>query len=396
MEHSRQVREIASINNNQYSKRDNWDEIIYLDTGNVTQGRISNLQELNPEVDRVPSRCKRKVKNGSIVYSMVRPNQKHYAILQNPPSNMLVSTGFSVIDANTTIVEPEYLYYVLTSQEATEYCNALAEQSASTYPTLNIDDLAAYSVSVPPLNRQRAIVAIIRAINDKMSINFAINGYLLEICQTLFKYYFADENPVYETKHVDLAAVASIGAGGDKPSIVSHKRTETTPIPIFSNGADDEGLYGFTTEAQIKEESITVSARGTIGLVNWRCEPYFPIVRLISVTPIDERISAKYLYLCLNNLRIQGAGTTQQQLTVPMFKTQKIAIPSTKVMKSFTAEITPLFNTLINCKHECENLSKLRDLLLSKLMSGEIDVSKIDVSQVDATQLNSHLGDHLD
>ena len=178
LEYKHAIKDIAAINTSQYSKDDDWDEILYLDTGNITRGVIGDLQKFSTGFDKIPSRCKRKIKNGSIIYSMVRPNHRHFGILSNPPENMLVSTGFSVIDANIEIVEPEYLYYALTTIEATDHFSSLAEQSASTYPTLSTSDLGSYAISLPSLNQQRAVVACIRSIDDKILVNHSINDYL--------------------------------------------------------------------------------------------------------------------------------------------------------------------------------------------------------------------------
>ena len=170
--------EICTINAGQYSNKEAWTRIQYLDTGNVTRGVISELQQLDPLVDKVPSRARRKVKQSSIVYSMVRPNQEHYALLKNPPADMLVSTGFSVIDANESRVLPSYLYYALTTKEATRGFQALAEQSVSTYPTLSSTDLLAFEIPLPPLNQQQRVAAILECIDGKIAANTRLNGYL--------------------------------------------------------------------------------------------------------------------------------------------------------------------------------------------------------------------------
>ena len=170
--------EIAEINSAQYSPKEKWPLIQYLDTGSVTRGQIDALQQLVPGIDKIPGRARRKVKNGSIVYSMVRPNQEHYALLANPPSNMLASTGFSVIDAKTDVVTPEYLYYALIHPDTTAYFQALAEQVVSTYPTLGKDDLARYEINVPNLNEQRAIAALLGLFDEMIVINQQTNGYL--------------------------------------------------------------------------------------------------------------------------------------------------------------------------------------------------------------------------
>ena len=170
-----------------------------------------------------------------------------------------------------------------------------------------------------------------------------------------------------------------MGAGGDKPNIVSPVQTDSCQYPIYSNGISDEGLYGFTNGYRIKDESITVSARGTIGFVCLRHVPYTPIVRLVTLIPNKDIMSAKYLYLLLKNTHIHSTGTTQQQLTVPDFRKTEILLPTKEEMISFTSTVTPLFGSIWTNQAENAKLSSLRDTLLPKLMSGDLDVSEIEL-----------------
>ena len=174
-----------------------------------------------------------------------------------------------------------------------------------------------------------------------------------------------------------LGSVTEMGAGGDKPKKISPVKTPLCPYPIYSNGISDYGLYGYTNEPKIKVESVTVSARGTIGYVCLRHIPYVPIVRLVTMIPDTNMLSAKYLYLYLCQLHISGTGTTQQQLTVPDFRKTEIIIPDKTTMDSFTETVTPLFEQLWANEEENLKLIEMRDALLPKLMSGEIDVSDI-------------------
>ena len=82
--------------------------IKYLDTGNITRNKIESIQCLDPTKDTIPSRARRCVIEGDIVYSTVRPNQEHYGFLVNPPTDLIVSTGFCVITANWSV----YRYYI--------------------------------------------------------------------------------------------------------------------------------------------------------------------------------------------------------------------------------------------------------------------------------------------
>ena len=170
-----------------------------------------------------------------------------------------------------------------------------------------------------------------------------------------------------------------MGAGGDKPKMVSSTKTEECPYPIYSNGLNDEGLYGYTDTPKITDESVTVSARGTIGFVCLRHVPYVPIVRLITLVPNTDIVTAKYLYLWLKQLHITGTGTTQQQLTVPDFQKTEILVPSIETLSSFTSTVEPLFEKIWANQVENEKLASIRDTLLPKLLSGEIDISNIDI-----------------
>lgn len=211
-----------------------------------------------------------------------------------------------------------------------------------------------------------------------------VNDNLEQQAQTLFKSWFIDFEPFGNTKPSswnvsNLGKVSTMGAGGDKPKVVSDTKSEDCPYPIFSNGLSNEGLYGYTNIAKIFEESITVSARGTIGFVCLRHVPYVPIVRLVTLIPNTQLLSAKYLYLWLKQLHISGTGTTQQQLTVPDFQKTEILLPTPDVILSFTDIVSSLFEKIWANQVENSILSNLRDALLPKLMSDELDVSDIGI-----------------
>ena len=98
---SYEIRDICDINNSSYSPKESWSFFNYLDTKNITKGKIDEIKYLDPLEDIVPSRAKRKVNNKDIIYSTVRPNQEHYGLIENQPKNFLVSTGFTTLKVNT-------------------------------------------------------------------------------------------------------------------------------------------------------------------------------------------------------------------------------------------------------------------------------------------------------
>ena len=104
-----------------------------------------------------------------------------------------------------------------------------------------------------------------------------------------------------------------------------------------------------------------------------------PIVQSCASSQLTPKrcVTAEYLYLWLLNMPVVGVGTTQQQLTVPMFKAYDIKVPEAKAMEQFSQTINPLFDAIDSNKEECIKLAALRDVLLPRLMSGEIDVQKV-------------------
>ncbi len=208
---------------------------------------------------------------------------------------------------------------------------------------------------------------------------------LEEAAQRLYKEWFVDLHfPGHEnTKIVDgvpgewekkkLVEIAELKAGGDKPEIVSAKRTNECSVPIFSNGTTNEGLYGYTNLPVILEQSVTISARGSVGYTVFRRTPFVPIVRLISVTP--HNIYVGYIFYCLKSTTLDSNGAAQQQITIPMIRNKEIMIPSKGILELFESQTEPIFNQIDILKELIRLLTEARDRLLPKLMSGEIKVS---------------------
>ncbi len=291
--------------------------------------------------------------------------------------------GHMILLRPTKEIDPLYYGYVIKSYQMK--IESLAEGSTG-QTEINRQRLQDEIYITFPKDRalQKEIGTFLFQIDEKIKNNSEINNNLEQQAQAIFKSWFIDFEPFSNRKPSEwsvstLGNVSIMGAGGDKPQNVSPIKTDLYEYPIYSNGLSNEGLYGFTDKPKISEESVTVSARGTIGFVCLRHIPYVPIVRLVTLIPKTEIVSAKYLYLWLKQLHITGTGTTQQQLTVPDFQKTEILVPSQKIVTLFTATVEPIFEKIWANQNENEKLSSLRDTLLPKLMSGELDVSDIEI-----------------
>lgn len=145
-----------------------------------------------------------------------------------------------------------------------------------------------------------------------------------------------------------IGEISQIFSGGDRPKVCSDVRTAECSIPIFSNGLDEDGLYGYTNKAQIEGDCITVSARGAnIGVVFYRDEPFLPIVRLLSIVPDRNKIDSKYLYYYFKTDKIIGTGSAQPQLTIPFFQKKKIFVYENLVTQQKIAHILSRYDEAI-------------------------------------------------
>ena len=184
------------INNSTYAPKDSWPFINYLDTGSVTENRIAGIQHLVVGKDEIPSRARRKVLPGDIVYSTVRPDQKHFGLLKSVPENFLASTGFSVIRGKTGLACTDFIYWFLAQDRVVEQLQTIAEHSASAYPSIKSTDIERLTLNLPPLPEQRAIARVLGALDDRIELNRRMNATLEAMARALFQSWFVDFDPV--------------------------------------------------------------------------------------------------------------------------------------------------------------------------------------------------------
>lgn len=140
------ISEVAAINKRTISKGFPFDEIEYLDTGSITEGKIESFQKYL--LKDAPSRAQRLVNENDIVYSLVRPIQRHYGLLHDVKPNTVASTGFCVISCEK--ITPYFIYILLTQNETVEYLDMVAEGSTSAYPSLKPSDISSFEFQLPP------------------------------------------------------------------------------------------------------------------------------------------------------------------------------------------------------------------------------------------------------
>ncbi|ALM80529.1 type I restriction endonuclease subunit S [Helicobacter pylori] len=197
---------VIAINQNNYTKKDNYKKVCYLDTDNITNNRINAFLKIDLTKEKLPSRAKRKCSINSIIYSSVRPNQRHFGIIKEIPKNFLVSTAFIVIDViDLEKLDPNYLYYYITQDKITHYLQRIAECGTSSYPSITPLDFLNIKIKLYPLETQQKIARTLSVLDQKIENNHKINELLHKILELLYEQYFVrfdfldENNKPYQT-----------------------------------------------------------------------------------------------------------------------------------------------------------------------------------------------------
>lgn len=275
-------------------------------------------------------------------------------------------TVFQVKDNNELL--PEYLMMWFRRPEFDRYARFHSHGSAR--EIFDWSELCDVLLPVPSIERQREIVAEYETISKRIKNNEQIIAKLEETAQTLYRKMFVDgidkENLPEGWRMGALGDIATLKAGGDKPIDFSKIKTDRYKIPVYANGIENKGIFGYTMRPTVLEQSITISARGTIGYCFLRKEPYVPIVRLIVVIPNNKSL-IQYLYYYMVNSNINGSGSVQNQLTVPDIEIKKILLPPEELLTKFYNSAETIDKSIVLHEIENEKLTELQSLLLAKM-----------------------------
>lgn len=387
--------DICKTNINSYSEKDNWSFVNYLDTGNITENKISDIQFIDLSSESLPSRARRKVQLNDIIYSTVRPNQKHFGIIKNQPENFLVSTGFAVLHINKTIADPNFIFYNLIQNENTESLHAIAEQTTSAYPAIKPSDIENLSIKLPPLPTQQKIAAILSSIDDKIELNNKINTNLELQIEALLMNYISREETSSAKLGDYLYIKGRIGWKGLKKNeyleksnyrIINGETLTKAGIDWNKAGYISEERYTESPEIMLQIGDILLSKDGTIGKIGYVDELELPTSVASGIFVIRNNqpdvISTTFIYYLLKSkifdsfIIARTEGSVIPHLYQKDFMDFDFPLPSPELMNEFEKTTSPMFNQIINNLKENKKLTSLRDSLLPKLMNGEIEANK--------------------
>ena len=381
--------ELVQTNKKSIDSNYPFEEIEYLDTGSITRGKIESFQKY--KLSEAPSRAKRLVVQDDIIYSTVRPIQRHYGFIDNPLSNLVVSTGFATITCEKDKLNPKFLYYLLSNDDTVEYLDVIAEASTSAYPSLRPSDIENLEIAIPGLPEQKSIASILSSLDDKIDLLHCQNATLEKIAETLFRQWFVEdakeEWECYKLK--DLVKHVKPGTN------FQPKRIEYG-IPFLNVRNLNNGFIDLSDTTKISKEEyqrvhknwepeendILISRIGTLGIVAVIQGSDLPVAVHYNMINLKAKtISYQFLYFLLKSQLFKEKyfsnvrQSVQEYVTIEDTENVEISLPiGTDLFKEHEIAFNELFNKIKSNQTQIRTLTALRDTLLPKLMSGEIRV----------------------
>ena len=338
---------------------------------------------------------------GSILFSSRAPIG-YIAIAAN---ELCTNQGFKSIIPDNNLVNNLFLYYLLKYNK--EEIEGLG--SGTTFKEVSAKVMQNFDIKIPSIQTQKKIADILSSLDDKIELNRRINDNLEQQAQALFKSWFVDFEQFKEGKFVD----SELGMIPESWRVCSAETTfkinigKTPPrkeqqwfsninngnvkwISISDLGSNEifieDSKEYLTKEAISKfniivvpEDTILVSFKLTVGRVGIsNCE--LTTNEAVARFYLPKSYFREYTYLSLKNYNYARLGSTSSIATAvnsKIIKNMKLLIPPVTIISEFSKRINPLFNAIRIYENEIRNLSKIKNTLLPKLMSGELKINDI-------------------
>lgn len=366
----------------------------YLRISDINDDGTLNTTDRKSVAD--PSAKNYMLKRGDIVFARTGGSTGRNYYYDERDGNFAFAGFLIKFSLDPTRVNPRFIKYYTQSKPYWNWIRSF--NTGSTRGNINAKTLANMPIPLPSQPVQNAIVSICDSISEKIRLNNRLNGYLEELGQSLLSECLRSCGDM-----LPLSSVMSLGSGfafksstytnDGKFKILTIKNVQDGSVDCSnSNRIDDppKKMRGF---CNLQLGSVVLSLTGNVGRVGIVSEEDCLLNQRVAVIQPHQSSLLPGLYFYFRQKSFQNEmigiarGTAQANLS-PL-ETLQLEIPYDKqAFDEVNSSLLPVFDLILANKVESTKLANLRDTLLPKLMSGEIDVSKVDLKQ-----LNSHLAD---
>lgn len=282
---------------------------------------------------------------------------------------------------------PRYVYYHLLTLDLKRFNSGVG------VPTLNRNDLDTLETAIPPLPTQRKIAAILSTYDNLIENNLRRIKVLEEMAQLIYREWFVNFRfPGHEKVQMVDSELGMIPEGwqvttfGDLFTIEYGKT-----LPVKEMSSDGEypvygagGVIGYHTKCVAQEKVALVTCRGNGSGTVWRTRgPAFITNNSLSLLPKDSSVNLEYYFVetLAKHSNVRGAlsGSAQPQITIEGLSTVPAILPQPSLVCAYCDLVRPIPELVDQIYGKNINLHHTRDLLLPKLVTGELDVSELDI-----------------
>ncbi|MCT8783510.1 restriction endonuclease subunit S [Glaesserella parasuis] len=362
--------------------------------------------------------------SGDILISTVGMNIGDVVIMKSNRGS--IAQNLIALRTNNKL-NSDYLYYILTSKNIREKIRSLNIGSAQ--PSLKVPHLLNIEFYLPNIEKQSEISKILNELDEKIELNTQINQTLEQIAQTIFKSWFIDFDPVHAKANalasgqtLEQATQAAMAVISGKNTQELHRLQTANPeqyqqlweiADAFPSGVDEEGVpwgweerylkdvcnivygkglpknkltekgfyvfgangvIGFYDSYTYEKPQVLIGCRGTVGQVTLSYPYSFVTNNSLVIEYENSCVSMYYLEKYLSNINLKeiSSGSVQPQITIQNMSKVKILIPNIEILNFYSEKVKEIYDKRLHHFYENQSLSKVRDLLLPKLLSGEV------------------------
>lgn len=291
--------------------------------------------------------------------------------------------------ANEKYLAPSYLLYTLMSDELQAQIRGYG--SGSTVEHMRVPDAKKLRLPLPSLVVQRRIAAVLSAYDDLIENNRRRIAILEEMARNLYREWFVEFRfpghegvAIVERDGVRAPEGWEVTRLGEVIELAYGKALKADirrpgNVPVYGSS----GVTGFHDESLVGGPGIIVGRKGNVGSVFWSDMPFFPID---TVFYVQTDVSLYYTFFNLQSQNFINNDAAVPGLSRNQAYSLPFVLPPSTLLRSFDAFIADDFRQLSNLRRRNDNLRRTRDLLLPRLVSGELDVSELEIAGAEAAE----------
>lgn len=277
-------------------------------------------------------------------------------------------SSIAILRADCKKITPEFLYYTLKSPAVRKDVRD-NYGSGSAIPRIVLKDFKRMPFSFPSIEEQRKITNLCSAIDAKIQINNAINENLEQQAQAIYcDMFITNADPSWQLGR--LSDLITVRYGKD------HKKLADGIYPVYGSG----GIMRYVEKPLYDKESVLIPRKGTLNNVMYVNKPFWSVDTMF-FTEMKLPNVAKFVFHFVKSkdLASLNAGSAVPSMTTDILNAMELPIPDADTFYKFENIVAPLYKVMQQNTQESSKLAELRDSLLPRLMSGELDVSSIDL-----------------